>query len=223
MPGLFCLTWKTYPLSLPGTTRYAEIMNTKPYSSAAERNRQPILDQLGGLLPASGTVLEIGSGTGQHAVFFSRALPGLQWQPTDREVNLAGLEAYFSEEGNERILPLLQLDVISDPWPGRSYEAAYSANTAHIMPWDAVVAMFAGVAAHLLPEARFFLYGPFNIDNRFTSESNALFDARLRSEGEHMGIRDMAAIESLANLHQMRLEYQLAMPANNFILVFRKS
>jgi len=198
-------------------------MNTISYSSAAERNRQPILDQLHSLLPETGTVLEIGSGTGQHAVFFSRALPGLQWQPSDRDVNLAGLEAYFTAEGNERILPLLQLDVIRDPWPGRSYDAAYSANTAHIMPWDAVVAMFAGVAAHLLQNARFFLYGPFNVDNRFTSESNALFDARLRSEEENMGIRDMAAIESLANLHQMRLEHQLAMPANNFLLVFKKS
>jgi len=198
-------------------------MNTTSYSSAAERNRQPILGQLHSLLPETGTVLEIGSGTGQHAVFFSRALPGLQWQPSDRDVNLVGLEAYFSAEGNERILPLLQLDVVRDPWPGRSYDAAYSANTAHIMPWDAVVAMFAGVAAHLLQNARFFLYGPFNVDNRFTSESNALFDARLRSEEENMGIRDMAAIESLANLHQMRLEHQLAMPANNFLLVFRKS
>jgi len=198
-------------------------MNTISYSSAAERNRQPILDQLRSLLPEAGTVLEIGSGTGQHAVFFSRALAGLQWQPSDRDVNLVGLEAYFSAEGNERILPLLQLDVVRDPWPGRSYDAAYSANTAHIMPWDAVVAMFAGVAAHLLQNARFFLYGPFNVDNRFTSESNALFDARLRSEEENMGIRDMAAIESLANLHQMRLEHQLAMPANNFLLVFKKS
>lgn len=198
-------------------------MNTTSYSSAAERNRQPILDQLCGLLPESGTVLEIGSGTGQHAVFFSRALAGLHWQPSDREVNLAGLKACFSDEGNERILPLLRLDVIHDPWPGHSYEAAYSANTAHIMPWDAVVAMFAGVAAHLEQGARFFLYGPFNIDNRFTSQSNALFDARLRSEEEHMGIRDMAAIESLANLHQLRLEHQLSMPANNFLLVFKKS
>ncbi len=168
-------------------------------------------------------MLEIGSGTGQHAVFFTRNLPGLLWQPSDREENLPGLEACFSAEANERILAPLKLDVICDPWPGRSYETAYSANTAHIMPWDAVIAMFAGVSAHLLANARFCLYGPFNIDNRFTSDSNALFDAHLRAEDSQMGIRDMAAIETLANLHHMQLEQKLVMPANNFILVFKKS
>ena len=197
-------------------------MSAIPWSSAAERNRQPILDQLQVLLPQQGTVLEIGSGTGQHAVFFTRNLPGLLWQPSDREENLAGLEACFSAEGNKSLLPLLKLDVLSDPWPGRSYEAAYSANTAHIMHWEAVVAMFAGIAAHLVNGARFCLYGPFNIDNCFTSPSNAQFDARLRTEDPQMGIRDMAAIESLANLHQMQLEHKLAMPANNFILVFKR-
>ena len=167
-------------------------------------------------------MLEIGSGTGQHAIFFTRNIPGLLWQPSDREENIAGLEACFSAEGNERILPLLKLDVIHDPWPGYSYAAAYSANTAHIMPWEAVVAMFAGVATHLLSHARFCLYGPFNVDNCFTSESNAQFDARLRAEDPQMGIRDMAAIEALANDHKLQLEHKLSMPANNFILVFNK-
>lgn len=193
------------------------------FSSAAERNQQPILDQLRVLLPQQGTVLEIGSGTGQHAVFLSQNLPGLLWQPSDRVVNLEGLEYFFAAEGNERILPVLKLDVLYNPWPECFYEAAYSANTAHIMPWVAVVAMIKGVSECLLPGARFCLYGPFNIDHCFTSESNAQFDARLRSENPDMGIRDLAAIESLAELHQMQLEYQLAMPANNFILVFRKT
>ncbi len=197
-------------------------MSTIPFSSAAERNQQPILDQLRKFLPQRGTVLEIGSGTGQHAVFLTRNLPGLSWQPSDRLENLAGLEARFLSEDSKRILPLLKLDVISDPWPGCSFEAAYSANTAHIMPWEAVVAMFTGLATHLVPGARFCLYGPFNIDNRFTSESNAQFDAQLRAGDSQMGIRDMAAIESLANLHQMRLECKLAMPANNFLLVFTR-
>jgi hypothetical protein len=198
-------------------------MNTIPYSASAERNRQPILDQLQRLLPKQGTVLEIGSGTGQHAVFFSHNLPQLLWQPSDRFVNLPALEACFSTHGNERILPPLKLDVVSDPWPGSSYAAVYSANTAHIMPWDVVVAMFAGVAAHLLPDAKFFLYGPFNIDNQFTSEGNEQFDARLRAEDSRQGLRDMAVIEALANLHQMQLEKQIAMPANNFILIFKKT
>ena len=173
-------------------------------------------------MPGQGTVLEIGSGTGQHAVFFAQNLPDLMWQPTDREENLSGLEACFSAGGNERILPLLKLDVLNDPWPGRSYDGAYSANTAHIMSWEAVIAMFAGVGAHLVIGASFCLYGPFNIENRFTSPSNAQFDAHLREQDPHMGIRDMATVENLANLHRMRLEQKIAMPANNFILVFKK-
>lgn len=144
------------------------------------------------------------------------------WQPSEREENLAVLEACLAAEGNDSILPPLKLDVIRDPWPGYAYDAAYSANTAHIMPWDAVVAMFAGVSALLETGARFCLYGPFNIDGCFTSQSNAHFDACLRAEDSRMGIRDMAAIESLANIHGMRLEDKLAMPANNFILVFKK-
>lgn len=168
-------------------------------------------------------MLEIGSGTGQHAVFFTQNIPGLLWQPSEREENLANLEACLAAEGNDSILPPLKLDVILDPWPAYAYDAAYSANTAHIMPWRAVVAMFSGVAAHLETGARFCLYGPFNIDGWFTSQSNAHFDARLRAEDSKMGIRDMAAIESLANLHGLPIEDKLAMPANNYILVFKKS
>ena len=197
-------------------------MNSIPFSSAAERNRRPILETLRLLLPDAGTLLEIGSGTGQHAVFLSQNLPGLSWQPSDREENLAGLEACFSAGGNERILPLLKLDVLSDPWPGRSYDAVFTANTAHIMPWEAVIAMFAGVGAHLVSGGRFCLYGPFNVDNKFTSESNAQFDAQLRSQNSQMGIRDMAAIANLANLNQMHLEQKITMPANNFMLVLKK-
>ena len=197
-------------------------MSSLPFSSAAERNRQPILDHLQVLIPERGSVLEIGSGTGQHAVFFTQKMPGLLWQPSDREENLAALEARFAEQGIENILPPLKLDVILDPWPYYSYDAAFSANTAHIMSWDAVVSMFTGVASHLETHARFCLYGPFNINNRFTSQSNAHFDAKLRAEDSRMGIRDMTVIESLAKLHQMPLEQKLAMPANNFILVFKK-
>ncbi len=198
-------------------------MNSIPFSSAAERNRQPILDQLRVVLPQHGRVLEIGSGTGQHATFLTRNLPGLTWQPSDREENLAGLETCFSAEANERILPLLKLDVIHDPWPACSYDAAYSANTAHIMSWDAVIAMFTGVGALLVTGGKFCLYGPFNIDKLFTSQSNARFDAHLRAQDSQMGIRDMGAIEALANLHHMQLEQKIVMPANNFILVFAKS
>lgn len=198
-------------------------MNQLPYSSAAERNRQPILDQLLTLLPPEATVLEIGSGSGQHAVFFTRHLPGLCWQPTDRGENLSGLEAQFRANGNNRILQPLTLDVLSGPWPEQTYDAAFSANTAHIMPWKAVQAMFAGVAAQLLPGGRFILYGPFNVDGKFTSASNAHFDLHLRQEDPQMGIRDMAEIESLSSNYQLHLEQKNPMPANNFTLVFLRN
>ena len=173
-------------------------------------------------MPRTGSVLEIGSGTGQHAVFFAANLPGLLWQPSDRDENLAGLEARFALEGGKNVLPPLKLDVIRDDWPDVRFDAAFSANTAHIMHWEAVVAMFTGIAAGLVAGARFCLYGPFNVNARFTSQSNANFDAHLRAEDPKMGIRDMAKIENLANLHNMPLEQKLAMPANNFILVFKK-
>lgn len=211
------------PGSYPGFFIERLNMSTIPYSSAAERNRQPILDQLRVVLPRPGTVLEIGSGTGQHASFFTRNLPGVVWQPSDREQNLPGLEARFSAETSENIMPLLKLDVIHDPWPECSYDAAYSANTAHIMPWEAVVAMVDGVGDHLVPGGKFCLYGPFNIDGKFTSQTNADFDSHLRAQDTMMGIRDMGKIEELANLNQMWLEQKIAMPANNFILVFVKS
>ena len=197
-------------------------MSTLPFSSAAERNRQPILDHLQVLIPENGTVLEIGSGTGQHAVFFTQIMPGLLWQPSDREENLAALESCLAAKGNENILPPIKLDVIHDPWPDYYYDAVFSANTAHIMPWEAVVSMFTGVASHLDTNARFCLYGPFNVNNCFTSQSNADFDARLQAEDFKMGIRDMKIIDSLATKHHMPLEQKIAMPANNFILVFKK-
>ncbi len=197
-------------------------MSELPFSSATERNRQPILDELYALWPDTGTVLEIGSGTGQHATFFTRHLPGLYWQPTDRLENLSGLEARFAVAGNARILAPLKLDVLGDPWPGHSFSAAFSANTAHIMPWKAVQAMFAGVATHIVCGARFCLYGPFNINGSFTSPGNTKFDAHLRQQDPQMCIRDMEAIESLSSNHQMHLEQKIAMPANNFLLVFTK-
>lgn len=190
------------------------------FSSAAERNRHPILEQLRVLLPDNCVVLEIGSGTGQHAVFFSRHLKGVQWQPSDREENLGCLEARFVEEGNPRIHPSLKLDVITDEWPQKVYTAAYSANTAHIMPWPAVEAMFRGIAACLQKDARFCLYGPFNLNGQYTSESNARFDRQLRLSNPEMGIRDMQAVEALAKAHHLCLDRKIAMPANNFLLVF---
>jgi len=193
------------------------------FSSAADRNRIPIIEQLKQRLPVKGTVLEIGSGTGQHAVFFADELPGVIWQPSDRQENIADLVAGFAQVGNRRILPPLRLDVLLDAWPEQKFEASYSANTAHIMSWTAVIAMFSGVSGCLHNHAPFCLYGPFNVDGRFTSESNRQFDSQLRARDPQMGIRDMHDLETLANQNRLVLKQKIAMPANNFLLVFKKS
>lgn len=191
-------------------------------SSAAERNSQPIFEQLTQLLPANCKLLEVGSGTGQHAVYFCQRLSGLIWQPTDRAENLSGLKARFAEAGIESILPPLQLDVLQDAWPEGPYDVAYSANTSHIMPWEGVQATFKGLAKVLGRGASFYLYGPFNLNGEFTSESNRQFDQALRAGEGNMGLRDIRDIENLADSHQFSLTNKIAMPANNFILVFRK-
>ena len=192
------------------------------FSPACERNKQPIFEQLERVLPESGTVLEVGSGTGQHVVYFAKRLPGLPWQPTEQAENLADLNLRLQQEGGANILPALELDVATE-WPAGPYAAVFSANTAHIMSWQEVVAMFTGVAAVLQPGGIFCLYGPFNRNGQFTSESNAAFDQQLKVGAPHMGIREVEALESLADDHHMKLEEQVDMPANNQVLVFRRS
>jgi SAM-dependent methyltransferase len=192
-----------------------------PYSESCERNKTPILEVLQQLLPASGKILEIGAGTGQHIVYFAPHFPLLQWQPTDRDEYLPGLTARVGQEGGPNILPPIKLDVL-ETWPDGYFDAAYSANTAHIMGWDAVCATFAGLGDHLAPGGLYCLYGPFNQDGGFTADSNRKFDRHLRSRDPQMGLRDLEALESLANRSQMVLQSQFPMPANNQILVFRK-
>ena len=195
--------------------------NGLPFSPACERNRQPILEALRQVLPEHGTVLEIGSGTGQHVVYFAEHLPGLQWQPSDRPEYLSGLRRRLGEEGGPNIRDPIVLDVLEE-WPGGLFAAAYSANTAHIMGWPAVVAMFEGVGRRLQPGGVFCLYGPFNENGQFTAPSNAAFDAQLRGQSPEMGLRDIEAIEALAVARGMGLEQRFRMPANNQLLVFCK-
>ena len=192
-----------------------------PYSEACERNKTPILEVLHQFLPSSGIILEIGSGTGQHIVHFAPHFPDLHWQPSEREEYLQGLTDRVEQEGSLNILPPIKLDVL-EHWPDEVFDGAYSANTAHIMGWDAVCATFAGLGAHLVPGGLYFLYGPFNQDGGFTAESNRVFDGHLRSRDPQMGLRELEALESLANRSQMVLRQQFPMPANNQILVFQK-
>lgn len=197
-------------------------MSELPYSAASERNKQPILKVLEQVLPPQGLVLEIGSCTGQHIVFFAAAMTGVTWQPSDQAEYLPGLTARILEQGRENIREALLLDVTGS-WPESCFDAVYSANTAHIVHWPVVCSMFAGVSAGLLNDGLFCLYGPYNEKGAFTSQSNEDFDSSLRSRDPGMGIRDLEALETLASDHNMSLEQQFHLPANNSLLVFRKT
>jgi cyclopropane fatty-acyl-phospholipid synthase-like methyltransferase len=196
-------------------------MTSIPFSDACERNKSSILEILKQVLPVSGRILEIGSCTGQHLVFFAPEFPGLQWQGSDRAEYRQGLRARIERQGGENILEPIELDVLGR-WPEPVFDAVYSANTAHIMSWNAVCAMFAGVEFHLAPGGPFCLYGPFNRQGRFTAESNRNFDHQLRAQSAEMGLRDLDALESLARCHQMTLVKTYPMPANNQLLVFTR-
>src|SRR5690606_12382776 len=195
---------------------------TLPTSPAAERNRHPILEVLREELRQRSRVLEIGSGTGQHAVWFGKALPHLEWQTSDLPAQHAAIGAWLAGEQLANVRPPLALDVRTAELPAGSYDAVFSANTAHIMDIDAVRAMFA-LVGHVLEQGGVFcLYGPFRFDGRYTSPSNAEFDEALRQRDPAMGVRDLADLDRFgasAGLERVRL---YAMPANNHVAVWEK-
>ncbi|MCG7914659.1 MAG: class I SAM-dependent methyltransferase [Candidatus Thiodiazotropha weberae] len=193
----------------------------KPYAEACDENKVPILDQLLRLFSETGSVLEIGSGTGQHGVFFAAAMPDLTWQTSDREENLEGIWAWLSEAALDNLLSPLALDVTS-VWPKTRYDAVFSANTTHIMSWPAVISLFQGVGRVLQADGRFVLYGPFNYQGAFTSESNSRFDEWLKSRDPLSGIRDFDDLNALAEDQGLIIEEDIEMPVNNRILVWRK-
>jgi hypothetical protein len=195
----------------------------RPYSAACERNRAPILAVLRTVFARATRVLEIGSGTGQHAVYFGAALPHLVWQCSDRAQHLPGIRAWLDEARLDNVPPPLELEVNEAVWPQRAHDAAFSANTAHIMSWAEVERMYAGLAQALEARAPFCLYGPFHIGGQPTSESNARFDAMLRVEAAHMGVRDLEAVCELARRSGFDFEADHALPANNRLLVFRRA
>jgi cyclopropane fatty-acyl-phospholipid synthase-like methyltransferase len=193
------------------------------FSDACERNKDPILQILRTALSVSKTVLEIGSGTGQHAVYFARALPHLIWQPTDVQQNLPGLEERLRLEGSDNIRAPLVLDVRDDPWPVSAVDAVYSANTLHIMNWSAVQKFFVGVGKVLAPQGALCVYGPFRYGGKYTSDSNAAFDKHLKMRDTGSGIRDAEAVDSLASAQGLALEADYRMPANNQTRIWRKA
>lgn len=196
---------------------------TKPFSAACERNREPILAILRKVLPQPGRVLEIGSGTGQHAVYFGAAMPALTWQTSDLASNHPDIHAWLAAEAPPNVLPPIELDVRSGPWPSGPYDAVFTANTCHILAWPEVEAMIAGAARVLRAGGPLCVYGPFNREGRFTSDSNALFDVSLKAQGEHMGIRDFEAVNRVAGDNGLQLVEDCEMPAHNRLIVWKKS
>ena len=203
--------------------RALSVSDDKPYSAACERNRAPILGVLREAFRECREVLEIGSGTGQHAVHFAAHLPHLRWQTSDREENLPGVRAWLDEAALPNTPEPLTLDVAQRPWPEQSFDAVFSANTLHIMSWAEVELLFAGIAGCLQAGGVLAIYGPFNIDGRFTSDSNEAFDRALRAAAPHRGIRDAAAVDALAASHGLALIADHAMPANNRCRVWRRA
>jgi len=194
-----------------------------PCSDACERNKAPILAILENLLAAPGLVLEIGAGTGQHAVHFARHLPYLEWLPTDRGEWLDALRERVRREGPSNLRAPIELDVKSNGWPIESADTVYSANTLHIMAWPEVEAFFRGVGRTLAPRGRLAVYGPFRFEGNYTSASNAEFDAYLRRHDAASGLRDFEAVDALAAAVGLQLAANYAMPANNQLLAWRKS
>ena len=192
-----------------------------PYSQACENNKAPILEKLQAIFNASGTVLEIGTLTGQHAVHFAKAMPHLQWQPSDHPESAHLCCARLEQAALPNILPVVELDVSDAQWPVDTFRWAFSANTTHIMAWHEVEQMFHGIGERLPEDGAFCLYGPFNNQGKYSSDSNQRFDQHLRSQAAHMGIRDLVDLGALAESVGMALAENHPMPANNQLLVFR--
>jgi cyclopropane fatty-acyl-phospholipid synthase-like methyltransferase len=191
-----------------------------PYSAACDNNKAPIFKVLASAFANRRKVLEIGSGTGQHAVYFAPQLPHLSWQTADLPVNHAGINAWLAEHPSDNLKAPITMDLTHPQWPD-DFDAVYSANTAHIVSWPLVQNMLQLVGEHLPEGGIFALYGPFNYQGDFTSESNRAFDAMLRQRDPASGIRPIEDILAVARNHGLRLQDDHAMPANNRLLVFR--
>jgi len=198
-------------------------MVDKPFSEYAERNSGAILEVLQAEYSNCEYLLEIGSGTGQHAVRFARELPNLSWQTSDLDANHEGINAWVNDSNLANLLPPLSLNVLTAEVAGASFDAVFSANTAHIMGIDAVAKMFSLVGKALSPGGVFCLYGPFRQDGEFNSASNLAFDGNLRAENEAMGIRDIESLDAFGLKCGLSRERLYSMPANNHIAVWRSS
>ncbi len=196
----------------------------KRHAPAAGRNSEPIAAVLEGELPARGIVLEIASGSGEHALFFARRFPHLSWQPSDREPDaLASIAAWREEAGPGNLLPPVELDASSVAWPVTQADAVLCSNMIHISPWAAAEGLFAGAAKILPRGAPLIVYGPFIEQEVETAESNLAFDASLRTRDPAWGLRDRAAVDALAKDVGFIRSARHAMPANNLTLIYRRN
>ena len=207
----------------------------KLFSEACERNKEPILAGLRTALADAQSVLEIGSGTGQHAVYFSKHLPHLTWQTSDMPVNHASIHAWIAEAKLSNVKPPLALNIDDAPWSSQALglhetesteayvDAIYTSNTLHIINWQQVIKFFAGIGPLLTERGKLCVYGPFKYDGKFSGEGDASFDAMLRERNEGSAIRDIEAINQLAAEQKLKLVDDTLMPANNHLLMWQKT
>lgn len=193
----------------------------KPFAESCEQNQDVILDVLRQTFTAPGEVLEIGSGTGQHAVHFTQYLPHLHWQPSDVADQIPGMQLWFVEVAHTRIQVPIELDV-NGSWPNQKFDYVFTANTLHIVSWSDVQKMFEGVGGLLKQQGLWVQYGPFNYGGEFTSASNARFDQWLKARDSKSGIRNFEDLAELACNHGMMLQADHEMPVNNRMLVWQK-
>ncbi|WP_221798375.1 DUF938 domain-containing protein [Oceanobacter mangrovi] len=194
-----------------------------PVADSCLRNQQPIAEVLEAELPAHSVVLEIGSGTGQHAVFITQRLPNITWQPSELAERLSVINARRLRSGQANFLPPLVLDVAQDLWPVKQVDAIFSANVAHYISWPKLRSMFAGMGRVLRTSGLAFLYGPYNYEGKFTSDGNKALDEWLKADVDaEAGIKDFEQVVLAARKEKLRLVKDIAMPANNRILVFKK-
>ena len=195
----------------------------KPFAESCEQNKTPILEVLNQYLPQQKRLLEIGSGTGQHAIFFARQFPNLEWVPSDCKENLDGIKAWLAEFPAPNLRHPVCLDVDRGVWPKEKFDSVFSANTTHIMSSKSVENMLKGIGRILTTGGFFCLYGPFNFHGGYTSESNKKFDEWLKLRDPRSGIRDFESLNNLAKSNNLIFLAKHQMPANNYMLVWQKT
>jgi hypothetical protein len=200
-----------------------ELSDPRLHHAHVARNRQPILDVLARVLPSTGLVLEIASGSGEHVAFFAQNLPSLSWQPTDIDAAaLASIAAHRAAAGLSNLREPLRLDATGEGWPIARADAILCNNTIHITPWRVTEGLMAGAGRILPAGGILFLYGPYRVDGRHTAPSNREFDGWLKAQNAAWGIRDVADVTALAQRHHLNLAETVAMPANNWSVIFRR-